>query len=199
LLRRVFLDVHAPGDVEENAALRAAALACLLPHRLVDAGAVVALAGAAWVLAAGEPPRRLDVVLPPRRNLPGTRVVRVHQMHLDPDDVTVRAAVRVTGPVRTLADLARDRSVREAELRRVAAATGCRAEEVLARLERLSGHRGVAHARRLVSGWAAGCRTGSVLATPTHHPVGVEHAVHLADGSDDVSQVGRVGHLEGEP
>ncbi len=129
----------------------------------VDAGAVVGLEAAAWLHAGGEGPDVVDVFLSGRRGRPLPRI-RVHEVRLEVRDVETIGRVRVTGPARTAADLCRTRSTDRAlaDLNRLRASTGLSPRAVRAVLDRLARHRGVPHAREVVTIWQG---------QPSGHPV----------------------------
>lgn len=167
LLRHLLLDVYVPADVPDGPLVRSAAVACLVPERLVAAGGVVALSAAAWVLVGGTPPPVVDVLLPPGRNLAGNRTwLCVHQRRCDHADILRRGPLRLTGPRRTAADLAR-RQEPPAELA-VLRALGEVGSFTPADLERflgaVTGGRGVRLARHVLADWPT-AGTGVSLAS----------------------------------
>ncbi len=143
-LRRVWRDVALPHGATEASVHRAGAVRPLVPARCV-----VGLLGAVWVHTGGDPPERLDVVVPPRGRRPDPDPRRrVHTLRLEPGDVTLMAGVRVTTAERTALDLA-------CRCPEAVAATGLRAlvtagldvGAVLDRLGSLGGRSGVRRAR----------------------------------------------------
>jgi hypothetical protein len=146
--RRLGTGIYVWGDCETDALAELRAIQCRLPAGCVFSGRTAAqLHGmdedGTAVVDVTTPP---GVVLRPR---PG---VCVHSAALDPADVTIRAHLRTTTPLRTCFDLARSLPLVEAVTildgaiaRRVVALSGLR--EYVARMERV---RGVPAARRVV-------------------------------------------------
>ncbi|MFC9911168.1 hypothetical protein [Streptomyces sp. NPDC127197] len=67
-------------------------------------------AAALWLietLAPAASVRPLDFILPELNHRPKGKGIRVHRLHLAPDEVTERQGLRVTGAIRTVADLLR--------------------------------------------------------------------------------------------
>lgn len=202
LVRALIGPVHTATSEPESGALRASALALLLPPARSPADAVVGYEAARWVLVGGPAPDQVDVYALPGRSRRRFRGLRVHEGVLAPGTVTVvgglspAQAVAITVPARTAADLARSRpeATALAELHRLA---GCGVDpvEVTTMLEVMARLRGLPRARRTVRAWATGA--GSVGAAP-RDPVGVEDALHPADGGEHVVEMAGVGHLEGE-
>jgi len=198
-LYRVVGDVYAPFDEPFTLELRCAALQLLIPAA-VGPGAVVGLSSAAWLycgaaVSAGVAPEHVEVLVEyPRSRLPAGEVV-LRQARLPAADVWCLHGLRVTTPLRTAADVAcfllpgNARAV----LRQLRRAYGVEPDEVRAALEVAVGRRGVVAGRRLVAGWQT-----SVLGAATGDAVGVEDAVHLADGGDHMTEVRGVAHLERE-
>ncbi|GIG38203.1 hypothetical protein Cpa01nite_35840 [Cellulomonas pakistanensis] len=94
-------DVAVPARVRVTPALRAAALAPLVPSRCA-----VARAAAVWVHLGGPPPERVDVVAPSGRRVPDPAPGRAAAATALPDaDVVLLGGVRVTTPRRTAVDL----------------------------------------------------------------------------------------------
>lgn len=95
----VYLPVGAAGQ----RGARAAAVRLVAPR-----GALVALLAAAWVHGAPHPPGVVDVAVgracPAWRTPPGVRLV---ESVVDEDDVVEVGGLRLTGPARTAADVAR--------------------------------------------------------------------------------------------
>lgn len=105
--------------------------------------ATVSHASALLVHRLGETmPSHVHVTVPPRSRRTFGRGVRVHRARLAPGEVTVSDGVRVTTPLRTLADLARDESFPAEQVRAAVhdALSGgmVRAKDVRARIEQLS-------------------------------------------------------------
>ena len=168
LVRRLVADVHVGLDEPDDRRLRAGGAAELLPDRLVDGGAALTGADAAWVYAGGEGPERLHLVMPVGRGRAGTPHVVVHEGRVPPADVELVHGVPVTVPARAAADLARGLPTAAALplLRRLAAAVPLDPRDALVQLERLSGCRGVEAGRQTVLAWAAehaDRQTGPVL------------------------------------
>lgn len=202
LVRALVGPVHTATSEPASAALRASALALLLPPARSPTDAVVGYEAARWMLVGGPAPDQVDVYALPGRSRRRFRGLRVHEGVLVPSTVMVvggmspARVVAITIPARTAADLARSRpeATALAELRRLARC-GVAPAEVAATLEVMAGHRGLPRARHTVRAWAAGA--GSVGAAP-RDPVGVEDALHPADGGEHVVEMAGVGHLEGE-
>jgi hypothetical protein len=200
-VRRVLLDVHAPATVRDTFSLRLAALRLVLPanrQRLV-----VCLDAAVWLYAGGPAPGAVDVALLPGRARPRARGLRVHEISYTaadlwrplPDDA-------VTSPARTAVDVACRRGHAEAVavLAVLGLATGLRPGQVHGVLDELEGRPGVRRARQAALGWSALLTPPARSVHPVAgHAVRVEDALDLPDGVDDVVQVTRRGHLEGEP
>jgi hypothetical protein len=201
-LRVVLLDVHAPATVRDTFSLRLAALRLVLPR----ARGAVCLDSAVWLFAGGPAPAAVDVALLPGRARPRARGLRVHELPYTaadlwrplPDDP-------VTTPARTAADVASRRPAAEAVavLAVLGLATGLRPGQVLGVLCELEGRPGVRRAREAVRVWsellAPGAPAGRSVHPVAGDAVGVEHALDLPDGVDDVVQMAGRGHLEGEP
>ncbi|WP_448060675.1 hypothetical protein [Cellulomonas hominis] len=146
-LHRVWGDVALPRGTTEAPAHRAAAVRPLVPGRCV-----VGLLGAVWVHTGGDPPARLDVVVPPRGRRPDPHPHRrVHALRLDPGDTTLLDDLRVTTAERTALDLACRcaEPVAVAGLRALAAA-GLDVGAVLDRLGSLDGRNGARGARAVL-------------------------------------------------
>jgi hypothetical protein len=207
-LRVVLLDVHAPATVRDTFSLRLAALRLVVPPRL--RGAVVCLDTAVWLFAGGPAPASVDVALAPGRSRPWVRGLRVHELAYSgadlwrplPDDP-------VTTPARTAADLACRLPAADAVavLAVLGLSTGLRPGQVHGVLAGLEGRPGVRRAREAVLSWSRllspsappRARTGWSVDPIAGDAVGVEDALDLPHGVDDVVEVTRRGHLEGEP
>ncbi len=157
LLRRVLADVHVPGDLPDSPALRAAALALLVPSSAVAAGPA-----AAWVHSSGtsRSPEVLDLYdLPPHRRGPdlGTLPQRLRCGRLAPHEICRIGPLRLTTAERTALDLlcwSPPRYALEALLV-LARDTGLDAGRTRLALERRADRRGVVAARRVLAVWAA--------------------------------------------
>ena len=208
-LRVVLLDVHAPATVRDTFSLRLEALRLVLPPRL--RGAVVCLDTAVWLFAGGPPPPAVDVALAPGRSRPWVRGLRVHELAYAggdlwpplPDDP-------VTTPARTAADMACRVSGGDAVavLAVLGLSTGLRPGQVHGVLSGLEGRPGVRKAREAVLAWsrllsppAPAVRRGwaGSVDPVSRDAVGVEDALDLPHGVDDVVEVAGRSHLEGEP
>jgi hypothetical protein len=157
LVRRVVADVHVGLDAPDERRVRAGAVAELMPERLLEGGAALTGADAAWLYAGGEGPERLHVVMPVRRGRAGTAHVVVHEGRVPAEDVEDVDGVPVTSPARAAADVARGLPPETALplLRRLGAAVPLDPRDALVHLERLSGCRGVEAGRQTVLTWAA--------------------------------------------
>ncbi|MBF4161747.1 hypothetical protein [Nocardioides acrostichi] len=109
-VRRVLHGAYVRADVPDDPPLRAAAAALVLPPRMV-----VCDRSAAWLhgVDAFDPqaldvPPRLEMVAPDGTR-PRTQGVRGGRRTLVPDDIVLLDGVQVTSPLRTAADLARQR------------------------------------------------------------------------------------------
>jgi hypothetical protein len=108
--------VLTPADRARDAVV-ACGVTTLLANRIAADGAVptpspadggtVCLLGAAWIHTGGPPPRRLDVTVP-RAVRARFGPVRYRCVDLRERDVVVVGGVRVTSPLTTACDLARD-------------------------------------------------------------------------------------------
>ncbi len=157
-MRHLLHGVYAPVTAADDAFTRAAAVRLLIPARLHAAGGAVAEAAAAWVLAGGPEPARVDVYLPPGGTRRGEGCVVVHQARLRPGDLDTSAGLLHTTAVRTAADIARRLPPEEATvlLDRLRSVAGALPAAVLARLEQMPRARGVPQARGLCLSWATG-------------------------------------------
>lgn len=101
--RVVWGDLTVPADVPLSSSLRAAAFRTLVPAR-----AVVGRAAAVWVHTGAHPPRRVDVLVPPRSRRPDPHPRRsTHECALPDADVLDLGGIRVTTVQRTGLDVAR--------------------------------------------------------------------------------------------
>ncbi len=140
-------DVALPADVRPTPALRAAALAPLVPARCA-----VARAAAVWVHVGGTPPGRVDVVAPPGARVPDPAPGRTGATASLPDaDVVLLGGVRVTTPRRTAVDLlSQDPPGLALPLVARLGAAGVDAARVRADVAAASGRRGVRAAAALL-------------------------------------------------
>ena len=206
-LRVVLLDVVAPSSVRDTFTLRLAALRLVLPPAVRAAKAVVCLDTAVWLFAGGPPPTRVDVAVP-TSSRPRAMGLRVHELVYAAGDLWAPLpGDPVTSPARTAADVACRRTPADAVpvLAALGLTTGLRPGQVYGVLERLGGRSGVRRARHAVRAWSelvpsAGGRlaAGASVDPVAGHPVGVEDPFDLAHGADDVVEVTRGRHLEGE-
>jgi hypothetical protein len=204
-LRPVLLDVVAPASARDTFTVRLQALRLVVPPALRAAGAVVCLDTALWLFAGGPAPGQVDLALPAGRARSRRAGLRAHQLGYGPADVWAPLPREpVTSPARTAADLACRRPTGEAvaALAVLGLATGLRPGQVHGVLADLAGRPGVRRARGAVQAWAELLpaplpRPRSVDAVACD-PVGVEHALDLADGVDHVVEVTGRRHLEGE-
>lgn len=144
VLRPLWHDVARRADVPETPALRAAALAGLVPPR-----AVVGRLSAAWVHAGGPAPPRVDLLFAPgaRRTDPHPLRIAV-QTRLSPGEIVVVGPVRVTAVQRTGLDVARWAPSADADrLLPSLGALGFDAWAAQVELARLGAVRGARHAR----------------------------------------------------
>jgi hypothetical protein len=209
LLTHLVLDVFLAVGVPVERRSRSAALALALPEALRLARAPVTSAAAVWLWCGGAAPPYLDVVQWPRARAVGGPGVVVHQRCLDAADVQRYGPVAVTTPVRTAAEaLCALPPVRALEvLARLVAATDLSRTAVADCVTRMGRSRGVVQARELLDRWPETAPPAGAAHVPAarsvdalaRHPVGVEDTLHAADRGDHVVEVGRVGHLEGEP
>ncbi|MBB2902815.1 hypothetical protein FHR75_003651 [Kineococcus radiotolerans] len=148
LLQRVVGDVVVAGDVPVDAALRARALALLVP-----AGSVVLADAAAWVHL-GPPltsPREVRVAGTRLPDVGSPAPLRVSFSRVRPaaDELHEVAGLTLTGPARTLLDVAAAQPHRAAWLRERMLAAGLLVEgDVRAASDRARGRGGVRTARR---------------------------------------------------
>jgi len=140
-------DVALPARVRPTPALRAAALAPLVPPRCA-----VARAAAAWVHVGGAPPARVDVVAPAGARVPDPAPGRTGAAATLPDaDVVLLGGVRVTTPRRTAVDLlSHDPPAVALPLVAQLRAAGVDAARVRADVAAASGRRGVRTAAALL-------------------------------------------------
>lgn len=101
--RSVWGDLTVPSDVPVDRRLRAAAFRGLVPGR-----AVVGRRSAVWVHTGEHPPRRVDVLVPPRSRRPDPHPSRTtYECALPAGDVVDLGGLRVTTVQRTGLDVAR--------------------------------------------------------------------------------------------
>jgi hypothetical protein len=205
----VLLDVHAPATVRDTFSLRLAALRLVVPARV--RGAVVCLDTAVWLFAGGPAPAAVDIALAPGRSRPWAPELRVHELAYAGADVwRPLPDDPVTSPARTAADVACRLPAAEAVavLAVLGLTTGLRPGQVHGVLARLEGRAGVRGAREAVLAWSrllspsieASARPSVRSVDPVAgDAVGVEDALDLAHGVDDVVEMTCRGHLEGEP
>jgi hypothetical protein len=207
-LRVVLQDVHAPSTVRDTFTLRLTALRLVVPAQLREAGAVICLDTAVWLLAGGPAPALVDLALPPGFARPRQRGLRLHQLRYSPEDLWLPLPDDpVTSPARTAADMACRLPAGEAVplLVVLGLTTGLRPGQVHGVLADLHGRPGVRRARRAVIAWADLLPPGppiprarSVDPVP-RDAVRVEDALDPADRVDHVIEVSGGCHLEGEP
>jgi hypothetical protein len=207
-LRVVLQDVHAAATVRDTFTLRLAALRLVVPAHLREAGAVVCLDTAVWLLAGGPAPALVDLALPPGFARPRARGLRVHQLRYGVGDLWPPLPEdAVTSPARTAADMARRLPADQAVplLAVLGVTTGLRPGQVHGVLAGLEGRGGVRRAQRSVVAWSELLppwppvnRRRSVDPV-AGDPIGVEDALDPAYGVDDVVEVAGRRHLEGEP
>lgn len=151
-------DVALPAGVRATPALRAAALAPLVPPRCA-----VARAAAVWVHVGGDPPERVDVVAPRGGRVPRPTAGRSAAAAALPDgDVVLLGGVRVTTPRRTAVDvLSHDPPDRALALVARLRATGLDAARVRADVATAAGRRGVRAAAALLPHLAASATPGA--------------------------------------
>jgi very-short-patch-repair endonuclease len=108
-----------------------------------------------------EEPEVVDITVTREGSRPGRATVRVHRSALEPGDVGRRAAIPVTTPVRTLADLAA--TVSEHELRRLVrrahAMSRVRVRQLVAVHRRRRGYRGNGQLGRVLTRGVAATRS----------------------------------------
>jgi hypothetical protein len=207
-LRVVLQDVHAPATVRDTFTLRLAALRLVVPPHLREAGAVLCLDTAVWLLAGGPAPALVDLALPPGFARPRHRGLRLHQLRYAPEDLWLPLPDDpVTSPARTAADMACRLPAREAVplLVVLGLTTGVRPGQVHGVLADLEGRPGVRRARRSVIAWYDLLPPGPLVPEARSvdpvagHSVGVEDALDPAHRVDHVVEMSRGSHLEGEP
>ncbi|MFK4850603.1 hypothetical protein ACI3KT_03130 [Microbacterium sp. ZW T6_19] len=94
---------YIPADLVEGAALRAQAIASLIP-----AGTAASGPTAAWVHAGGAPPparHHVSRTSAQRLRIDVDRRVTFHDRRVEPAEVSLLSSVRVTTPARTMTDL----------------------------------------------------------------------------------------------
>lgn len=133
LLTRPVLDTRWPADLLRTPAQRMRALRTYLP-----AGVVLTGAGALWVHLGGPCPQRIEITSPSRR---GARsLVEVHRGVIASPDVMVLAGRTCTRLERTIVDLARTVTARQAvDLMLLAQRLGIQRGALTAALERCVG------------------------------------------------------------
>ncbi|NAZ87384.1 hypothetical protein [Kineococcus indalonis] len=143
LLQRLVGDVVVGAGVRVDAAVRARALALLVP-----ADAVVVGVAAAWVHAGAPLPAPAQVLVvrrtPARHPVRGGVRLVVSRARLDDEDVVHVAGLALSSPARTLLDVARAEPRRAGQLRRLLAGAGLRGDDVERAAQRA---RGLAHVR----------------------------------------------------
>lgn len=140
-------DVARTAGTPETPAVRAAAVAALVPARAVVAGRT-----ALWLHTGGSAPRRVAVLVESGARRPDPHPGRwVGEAALGPEDVVPVGPVRATTPLRTAVDLARSEepALARAALARLAS-TGLDLGDVVAALGRFEGQRGVRAARAVL-------------------------------------------------
>jgi hypothetical protein len=196
--------VYAPCSLRDTFTVRLAALRLVVPAHLRDAGAVLCLDTAVWLLAGGPAPALVDLTLPPGFARPRQRGLRLHELGYSPRDLwRPLPEDPVTSPARTAADMACRLPPEEAVplLVVLGVTTGLRPGQVHAVLADLEGRAGVRRARRCVVAWSELLGPVSPVRSVdpvARHAVGVEHALDPADGVDHVIEVPGRRHLEGE-
>jgi hypothetical protein len=166
LARELIADVLVPIDAPDSRLIRASAVRLLLEPGLTrDHGWVIGFGSAAWLHTGSSglhtapvpsPGGQLQIIITPGDRRPGLPWIRARQVALAPEHVMFLEGVRVTHPVRTAADVARDLPEAQAlpVLRRLGELTPARPHQVLALLETMKYARGAAIARRVVRSWA---------------------------------------------
>jgi hypothetical protein len=162
LARRVIADVLVAVDAPDSRAIRALAIALLIPDEArTSTGWVIGFGTAAWLHTgfagtARQAPEELQVIIPPGRRRPRAPRLRARQVALAPDQITFLNGIPVTDPLRTAADVARDLPAPEAltVLRRLGELTGVLPEQVLHLLSTMRYGRGAATGRQVVKSWA---------------------------------------------
>ncbi|QGQ19393.1 hypothetical protein GC089_09300 [Cellulomonas sp. JZ18] len=140
-------DVARTVGTPDSPAVRAAAVAALVPPRAAVAGRT-----AAWLHTGGTPPRRVAVLVAAGARRPDPHPQRwVGEAALDADDVVTVGPVRVTTALRTAVDVARceEPGLAHATLVRLAQ-LGLGLDEAEAALARFEGRRGVRRARTVL-------------------------------------------------
>jgi hypothetical protein len=137
-------------DVVETADHRAQAIPGPLPVR-----SVIARRTAAWVHLGGDPPRRLDLLVPPGRRVDPAPDRRCSEAHLAAHDIQVIDGRAVTSPTRTLLDLVLDEPRTDQPgtdpLWPTLTALRDLGADPAAVLTRLSGRRGACRARKVLA------------------------------------------------
>ncbi len=162
LARPVIADILVSTGTPDSVDIRSAAARLLLTPllRAMPPGWAVGFESAAWLHSGiprdGRPaPHQLQVIIPRGRRRPLSPWLRARQVPLPLEQIVLVGPVPVTDPLRTAADIARDRPDLEAleVLRRLGEFCGVRPHEVVEQLESMPRARGVAKARRLVREW----------------------------------------------
>jgi hypothetical protein len=164
LVRTVIADVVISAVEPVDQRVRAEAAGLLIPQRCRDQW-VVGFASAAWVHCGyhegleqprPEPPALLEVVVAPGFGRPTTGLLRGRQAVVSSAEITRLHGVRITTPVRTAADVARDLPPLQALtlLHHLGEAAGVTPGQVLRQLSRMRYARGSAQARPVVRAWA---------------------------------------------
>ena len=145
--RRVLRDVYVTADTQLTAALRAKAGWLWSGRQAVVAGrSAAALHGSKWV----DPSAPVELIHGHRHRLAG---LQIHGDAVEPEDVCVVDGIPVTTPARTALDLACWNSTMTAvaAVDSLARATQLKLAEVVPLVERSSGRRGIARARRTLA------------------------------------------------
>jgi hypothetical protein len=185
-------------DEIERPALRAAALAAILPGGAMAAGAIASAESALWIygLRASPPARHvISYSGSERARRAGSIRLLVREIAVLPGDVVQIGVMAVTGPLRTLLDIARLSPVwTQAEirmLRSLAEFGKLTGDEIQ---HRLDAQRNLPY-KRLATARIATLALGSARADP----VNVVDPVDPAHRVQDPVQVRGVAHLEDEP
>lgn len=143
-VRRLGRGVWLDGSVGTAERHRLLAASCLVPSAVASHLSAARL----WGVDAGD--GRAHVTVPPASGLRAPSGVVVHRDVLRPEEIGTRGGLRVTGPYRTVLDVARTAPFETAVIVADALlwAERVEREELLDRLARLRGRRGVVRARR---------------------------------------------------